>query len=86
MNGFAVYMMGGLPFLLLVFLTGFTSFSILPLVLLSITFIFLHDCDEILLINPSANVLVFEDFNIHQKDWVTSSGETDRPGELCCNF
>ena len=87
MNGFAVYVMGGLPFLLLVFLTGFTSFSILPLVLLSITFfIFLHDCDEILLINPSANVLVFEDFNIHQKDWVTSSGETDRPGELCCNF
>ena len=25
-------------------------------------------------------------FNVHHKDWLTCSGGTDRPGELCCNF
>ena len=42
--------------------------------------------DGILLINPSANVFVFEDFNVHHKDWLTYSGGTARPGELCYNF
>ena len=42
--------------------------------------------DEILLINPSAKVFVFGDFNDHHKDWLTYSGGTDRPGELCYNF
>ena len=42
--------------------------------------------DEVLSINPSANVFVFGDFNVHQKDWLTYSGGTDRPGELCYNF
>ena len=42
--------------------------------------------NEVLLINPSANVFVFEDFNVHHKDWLTYSGGTDRPGELCYNF
>ena len=42
--------------------------------------------DEILLISPSANVFVFGDFNVHHKDWLTHSGGTDRPGELCHNF
>ena len=42
--------------------------------------------DEILLTNPSANVFVFGDFNVHRKDWLTHSGGTDRPGELCYNF
>ena len=42
--------------------------------------------DEILLINPSPNVFVFGDFNIIHKDWLTYSGGTDRPGELCYNF
>ena len=42
--------------------------------------------DEVLLINPSANVFVFGDFNVHHKDWLTYSGGTDRPGELCYNF
>ena len=42
--------------------------------------------DEILLINPSANVFVFGDFNVHHKDWLTYSGGTDQPGELCYNF
>ena len=36
--------------------------------------------------NPSANAFVFGDFNIHHKHWLTYSGETDQPGELCYNF
>ena len=42
--------------------------------------------DEVLLISPSANMFVFGDFNAHHKDWLTYSGGTDRPGELCYNF
>ena len=46
----------------------------------------LSNIDEVFLINPSANVFVFGDFNVHHKDWLTYSGGTDRPGELCYNF
>ena len=42
--------------------------------------------DEVLSINPFANVFVFGDFNVHHKDWLTYSSGTDRPGELCYNF
>ena len=42
--------------------------------------------DKILSINPSANVIVFVDFNVHHKDWLTYFGETDQLGELCHNF
>ena len=42
--------------------------------------------DEVLSINPSANEVVFKDFNFHHKDWLTYSGGTDRPSELCYNF
>ena len=41
--------------------------------------------DEVLSINPSANVFVFGDFNLHHKDWLTYSSGTDSPGELCYN-
>ena len=41
--------------------------------------------DEVLLINPSANVFVFADFNVYHKDWLTYSGGTDRPVN-CYNF
>ena len=34
--------------------------------------------DEVLSINPSANVFVFGDFNVHHKNWLTYSGGTDR--------
>ena len=76
------------------FSTGFTSLSVLLLFPLTITFFcFVHvfdsisfNIDEILSINPSANVSDFEDFNVHHKDWLTYSGGTDRPGELCYNF
>ena len=37
--------------------------------------------DEVLSINPSANVFVFGDFNIHHKDWLTYLGGTDRSGD-----
>ena len=42
--------------------------------------------DEVLSMKSSANVFVFEDFNVHYKDWLTCSGGTDWPGELCYNF
>ena len=38
--------------------------------------------DEVLSVNPSANVFFLGDFNIHHKVWLTYSGGTDRPGEL----
>ena len=37
--------------------------------------------DEVFSINPS-NVFVFQDSNIHHKDWLTYSGGTDSPGKL----
>ena len=42
--------------------------------------------EEVLLINPSANVFIFGDFNVHHKDWLTCYSGTDRPGELCYSF
>ena len=42
--------------------------------------------DGVLSINPSANVCVFGDFNVHHKDWLTYSGGTDGSGKLCYNF
>ena len=42
--------------------------------------------DEILSMNPSANVLAFGDFNIHHKDWLTYSGGTDKSSKLCHNL
>ena len=42
--------------------------------------------DEVLSINPSANLFIFEGFNVHYKDWLTYSNGTDKPGELCYNF
>ena len=41
--------------------------------------------DKVLSISPSA-VFIFGDFKIHHKNWLTYSGETDRPWELCDNF
>ena len=46
----------------------------------------LSKIDELLSINPSVNVFVFGDFNVHHKDWLTYSAGTNRPGELCYNF
>ena len=45
----------------------------------------LSNIDKVLLINPSANVFAFGDFNNH-KEWLLYSGGIDRSGELCYNF
>ena len=42
--------------------------------------------DEVFSINPSANVFVFGDFNVHDKDCLTYSAGTDRPVQHCYNF
>ena len=42
--------------------------------------------DEVLSINLSANAFVFGDFKVHHKDWLTYSGWTDRPGQICYNL
>ena len=75
------------------FSTGFTPINVLLFSLYrspsSFCMVFdsiTSDIDEILLINPSTNAFVFGDFNTHHKDWLTYSGGTDRPGELCSNF
>ena len=39
--------------------------------------------DDILSINPSADVFAFADFKVHHKDWLTYSWRTDTPDELC---
>ena len=75
---------------LLMFSINFASLSVLLLFPQLITFfIFMHifdailsRIDEVLSINPSANMFVFGDFNVHHKDWLTYSGGTDRLGEL----
>ena len=78
---------------LLMFSTGFTSLSVLLLFPLWITYFLCtlfnsisSSIDEVLLISSFANVFVFGDFNVHDKNWLTYSGRTDRPGELCYNF
>ena len=61
---------------LLMFSTSFISLSILLLFpLLIIFFVFMHGfyfisskIDEVLSINPSANVFIFGHFNVHHKD------------------
>ena len=72
MHGLAVYVKEGLPFAQDLSLENSAD---------SVSKI-----DQVLSINPSANVFVFADFNVHHKDWLTYSGGTDRPGELCCNL
>ena len=75
------------------FSTCFTSLSVLLLFPLLITFFLCtvfdsipSKIDEVLSINPSVNVFVFGDFNVHHKNWFTYSGDTDRSGEVCYNF
>ena len=42
--------------------------------------------DEVLSINPSVNIFASGDFNFHHKEWLTYSGGTDKPSELCYNI
>ena len=72
------------------FLTGFTSLSVLLLFpqshsssLCTVFDSISCNIGEVFSINPSANVFVFGDFDVHHTDWLTYSGGTDWPGELC---
>ena len=47
---------------------------------------YLLTLDEVLSINPSANVFVFGGFNTHYKYCLTYYGGSDRSGGLCNNF
>ena len=68
----------------LYFTQCFASFSSIDhLLRLCAQFLILFHLTQIFLINTSANIFVFGDFNVHHKDWLTYSGRTDRPGELC---
>ena len=58
---------------------------LLPLRLYAQILTLSSNIDEVFSINPSANVFVFENFNIDYKDWLTFSGGTDRLGEFCYN-
>ena len=62
-----------------------TSFSFIDLLLFLCTVFdsISSNKDAVLSINPSDNVFVFGEFNIHHKGWLTYPGRTDRPGELC---
>ena len=99
MYGLAIYVKEGLPFARNLYLENSANsylcfwlalLIVLLLSLLSIIF-FVFDSlssniDEVLSINPSANVFVFGDFHVHHKGWLTYSSGTDRAGELCYNF
>ena len=61
----------------------FFLYRSLPLPLCLVFYSISSSIDEVLSINPSANVFVFGDFNVHHKDWLTYSSGTDRSGELC---
>ena len=73
------------------FLIAFTSFRVLLLFLYQSSFSSLckvfyaisSNTDKILSINPSADVFVFGDSAIHFMGWLTYSGGTVRPAELC---
>ena len=66
------------------FSTGFPSFSYFFFFyrspsLCTVFYAISSNINEVLLINPSANVFVFGDFSIRYKDWLNYSGGTDRP-------
>ena len=64
------------------------SFSSIDyLLLLYLRFLILFHLSE-MRFSQSTHLLmfVFGDFNDHHMDWLTYSGGTDRPGELCYNF
>ena len=101
MHGLAVYVKEGLPFardlslensadsylcFRLALLDSVSSFSSIDHLRHSFFDSVSFNIDEVRSINPSANVFVFGDFNVHHKDWLTYSGGTDRPGNFCHSF
>ena len=95
MHGFAVYVKERFSFARDLFLENLTFRSVsyffflyrsLSSYLCTVFDAISCNIDEILSINPSANVFVFGDFNVHHKRWPIYSGRNDRPGELCYSF
>ena len=69
----------------LLFLIGFTSLSYFfflyqspSLSLCTVFYYISSNIDEVLSINPSANVFIFGDFNVHHKDCLTYFDGNDR--------
>ena len=81
-DSFLCFQLGLLHSVSYLFFLYWSPFSLLSTVFDSIS----SNIDEVLFINPSANVFLFRDFSVHHKDWLTYSGGTGRPGELCYNF
>ena len=81
MHGLSVYAKEGLPFARDLSLKNsadcYLCFQLASLSLCTVFDSVSSNIDEVLSINPSANVFVFGDFNIHHKDWLTYSGGTD---------
>ena len=42
--------------------------------------------DKVLSTNPSNNMFILGDFNVHHKDWITYSSRIDSSDEICYNF
>ena len=71
------------------FIQSLTSFFLCRLPSSSLCMVFdaiSSSVDQVLPINPSANVFVFGNFNVHHKDCPAYSGGSDRPGKLYQNF
>ena len=85
MHGLAVYVREGLPFtrdFLIMFLQILTHFffhhrSISSLCPASDSIS--SNIDQVLLIDPSANMFIIGDFNVHHKDRLTQTGYLKRP-------
>ena len=89
MHGLTVYVKEGLPFARDLSLENSAdSYLCFRLALLySVSYFFYLyqstslsiscNIDDVLSNNPSANIFVFGDFNVHHKDWLTYSRGTD---------
>jgi len=45
-----------------------------------------NSIDNVLLNHPTANIFVFGDFNVHNRDWLKFSTNTDAPGNYVFDF
>ena len=76
---FRLALLHSVPYFFFLYRSPFSSFY-------TVCDSFSSNISDILSINLSANMFVFEGFNVHHKDWLTYSGGTDRSGKLCYNF
>ena len=87
MHGLAVCLKEGLPFERDVSLESRILLMYwLPLSLCTAFYSVSSNIDDVFSTNSSANVFVFGDFDIHDKDSLSYSSRNDKPGELCYDF